>query len=198
MSISQIPHVNLSSYPGGGKTTLSKLLINNYSCLLIPKFTTRPPRPVEEIPEYLFIKDDEFLYKKNAGHFIAIEPINIYGKIHYSAIPKVEYWPKPDKNTELILSAFGENAPYAKQFVTNIKLVFIDFIDKNILIERLYSRCLFDNSGFEEKKKIIETYIQKDIKRNYDYIIYNDGTEEECLEQILALIKLPQKIELLR
>jgi guanylate kinase len=192
--IMSIPHLNLSSYPGGGKTTLTKLMINTYSCLLIPKFTTRPPRPIEDIPEYIFIKEDEFLYKKNAGHFITIEPINIYGEIHYSAIPKIEHWPKPDKNTKFVLSTFGENAPYAKQFIPKMKLIFIDFKNKDILMERLYLRCLLDNSGFEEKKKIIEQYIQKDIKRNYDHIIYNDGSIEESLEQILNLVQVPQNI----
>jgi dephospho-CoA kinase len=75
-----------------------------------------------------------------------------------------------------------------------MKLIFIDFKNKDILMERLYLRCLLDNSGFEEKKKIIEQYIQKDIKRNYDHIIYNDGSIEESLEQILNLVQVPQNI----
>jgi guanylate kinase len=190
-----LPHINLSSYPGGGKTTLTEQLIDNYSVLIIPKFTTRPRRPVEKIPEYIFIEEKEFLCRKNAGQFIAIETICIYGKLYHTAIPKVEYWPKATENTELILSVFGINAPYVKRFVPDIKLFFIDFRNKNILMERLYSRCLLDNSDFEEKKRIIEKYIQGNITKDYDYIIYNDGTWEESLQQVLSLIKIPnQKI----
>lgn len=186
-----LPHINLSSYPGGGKTTITKLLLDTYAVSLIPKFTTRPKRPIEEIPEYIFISEKEFFDRHNSGHFIAIEPIKRYGVTHYHAIPKIEHWPQLPNGTEIILSVFGENAPYAKKYVPNMKLCFIDFEDKSILMDRLYARCLLDNSDFEEKRKTIEAYIKSDIRKNYDYIVYNDGTEQETLEQIMDLVKIP-------
>lgn len=189
-----LPHINLSSFPGGGKTTLTKLLLNTYSCLLIPKFTTRPPRPVEDIQEYIFMDEEEFLYHKNSNHLIAIEPIHRYGVTYYSAIPKTEFWPKIPENTELILSVFGENAPFVKQFLPEMKLCFIDFKNKNILMDRLYTRCLLDNSDFEEKRRVIEKYIEIDIKKFYDYIIYNDETKEETMRQILDIVKISRKL----
>ena len=44
-----IPHINLSSFSGGGKTTISKILLGTYRTVMIPKFTTRSQRPTGEI-----------------------------------------------------------------------------------------------------------------------------------------------------
>ncbi len=189
-----IPHLNLSSYPGGGKTTVTKLLLETYSVVLIPKFTTRPQRPVEDIPEYIFIDKEEFLYRESDGQFIAKEAIQRHGETYHHAIPKIQYWPKIPTGTELILSVFGVHAPYAKKFMPNMKLCFIDFENKDILMKRLYDRCILDNSDFEEKKRVVEGYITDDIKSNYDHIIYNDGTIHETLEKIRRLVRLPQRI----
>lgn len=183
------PYLNLSSYPGGGKTTITKLLLSRFRSILIPKPTTRPKRPTEEIPEYDFISMMDFLQREEGGEFIGVETIIRYGETHYHAIPKVEFWPTIPNNTELILSVFGTEAPLVKKYVPNMKLCFIDFHNKDILIQRLWERCQKDNSDFKEKERTIKQYIEEKIWENYEYIIYNDGTEEETLAQFIDIMK---------
>ena len=189
METNLIPHINLSSYPGGGKTTLTKILLSEHKAVLIPKFTTRPERPNEEIPEYIFISPEEFEARRQRGDFIAVEAISRYGVTHHHAIPKIEHWPKIPEGTELIVSVFGIEAQQAKEFVPSIRLCFIDFHDKEILKTRLRERCKIDNSDFASKLETIERYVQERLHEKYESIIYNDGTTQESIGQILRILQ---------
>lgn len=185
----KIPHLNLSSFPGGGKSTITKKLLERPKTILIPKYTTRPKRPNEEIPEeYIHVSPDVFKALSDQGRFIAVEPIEKHGVIHHHAIPKIEYWPLIPDDTKLVISVFGLYAPLVKQFATDIKLCFIDFKDKNILKQRLHARCLLDDSDYDSKLKTVEAYIASNIQDKFDFIVYNDGTTKETIAQIDALI----------
>jgi guanylate kinase len=184
-----IPHINLSSFAGGGKTTVSKTLLDTYRTVMIPKITTRPRRDTEEIPEYIFVSRDEFEARRSQGHFLAVEEIKLNGETHYYAIPVVEEWPSIPEGTELVLSAFGEKARIAQEHFPELRLVFISLRDKNLLAERLRHRCLMDGSNFDKKWAQNERYFASRIEGQYDFVVFNDGTPEECAAEIMAIIK---------
>jgi guanylate kinase len=189
MSEATVPHLNLSSYPGGGKTTILKILLSQYRAILIPKITTRPKRLNENgCTEYIYVSEDEFSQRESAGHFLGIEPILVGGEVYHHAIPKIEHWPAVPDKTNLILSVFGIKAELVKELVLNYKLCFIGFKNKDILKKRLFARCLVDGGNFEEKWVIVEQYMSQSIENNYDYIVYNDGTPEECIAQIRKIL----------
>lgn len=56
-----IPHLNINGYTGVGKTTISLLLATAYRTLWIPRVTTRPMRRGENVNEYLFVSNAEFM-----------------------------------------------------------------------------------------------------------------------------------------
>jgi len=188
-----IPHINLSSFSGGGKTTISKILLGTYRTVMIPKFTTRSQRPTGEIPEYVFISREEFEFRKAQGHFLAVEEIAENGKVHHIAIPVVQYWPPIPQGTELILSAFGEKARLAQRYAPEMKLIFISIRDKCLLADRLRKRCALDGSNFEKKWALNERYFSTNLEAQYDYVVYNDGTPEECVAQILAIAQVADR-----
>lgn len=183
------PHVNLSSFAGGGKTTIAGLLIATYRTVMIPKITTRPRRPTEEIPEYVFVSRGEFQRRRSLGHFLAVEEIAVNGGVHHHAIPKVEHWPCISEGTELVLSAFGEKARLAQRCIPAMKLIFISIKNRDILAERLRQRCVLDGGSFEKKWVLNERYFSTDIEKEYDFVVYNDTTPEECVAQIMQVIE---------
>lgn len=183
-----IPHVNLSSFAGGGKTTVSELLLERFQVVMIPKYTTRPQRTTEDIPEYVYVSEEEFRSREAAGDFIAVEALKNNGHTYYYGIPVPRLWPAVPLGTELILSAFAEQARLVQEFVPDIFLVFIDVADRELLKERLRQRCEADGSNFEKKWAQNEHYFQIHIEGQYDHIVYNDGSPDETLQQIMNLI----------
>ncbi len=182
------PHINLSSFAGGGKTTIARLLMANHRTFMIPKFTTRPRREGENLPEYVYVSRTEFEERRQLGHFLAVTDFRFEGEVHHHAIPMVEHWGNIPSQTELVLSLFGSKAPMVKEFCPDMKLCFISFRDKNILRERLRRRCEVDGSDFERKSAVNEGYILSGIEKDYDMVVYNDTTPEECVRQIIELL----------
>ncbi len=179
------PYLNLSSFAGGGKTTVAKLLIANYSCVVIPKITTRSRRKTEEIPEYIYVSQEEFVYRERKGHFLSVTRNGDF----FHAIPCIEYWPVVPAGTELILSLFGSESRIVQRQVPHMKLCFISCRNKHLLYERLLHRCEIDGGNFKEKWVKNERYFATAIEDQYDFVVYNDTTPEECVEQIRKLIK---------
>lgn len=184
-----VPHINLSSFAGGGKTTISRLLLATYRTVMVPKITTRPRRPEEEIPEYIYVSRDEFEVRRTQGHFIAVEDIAMNGIACCHAIPQPELWPCVPEGTELILSAFGEQARAAQKYIPDLKLIFISLRERSILAQRLRHRCEIDGSNFEKKWAQNERYFQTHIEDNYDFVVYNDTSPQDCVDQIIEIIQ---------
>lgn len=184
----KVTHLNFSGFPGAGKTTIMAKLKEEYKTIVIPKITTRPKRPTENGGEYIFTNMEEFSQQRNEGNFIAVESNFVDGIEHFYAIPKIEFWPSIPDGTDLILSAFGIYANEVKKFVPEMKSCFVTYKNMVILLDRLYHRCLKDGSNYQEKIKVIEKYMEEHIEENYDNIIYNDGTIEETIAQIIPLI----------
>jgi len=179
------PHLNLSSFAGGGKTTVARLLIANYRCVMIPKVTTRPRRTTEEIPEYIYVSSEEFADRERKGHFLSVTKNGVF----FHAIPHVKHWPAVPAGTELVLSLFGSESRLVQKHVPHVRLCFIDYKDKNLLRERLQHRCQIDGSNFEEKWRKNEGYFATAIEDRYDFVVYNDTTPEDCVAQIRRIIK---------
>jgi hypothetical protein len=46
-----------------------------------------------------------------------------------------------------------------------------------------------DGSNFDKKWAQNERYFASHIEGQYDFVVYNDGTPEECAAEIMAIIK---------
>ncbi len=183
-----LPHINISGYPGIGKSTVTEALGIRYRTFVIPKMTTRPRRLKNE-PEYIFVTKKEFRKRKKMGQFISITP-NIVNKITYhNAILKPEYWPPIPSETEILISLFGSEAQLVKEYIPTMKLCFISFKNKELMVSRLKERCDQDNSGFEDKLAKIELHQSNQIEKNYEYIVYNDTSIEDCADQFAEIIE---------
>ncbi|MCX6747765.1 MAG: hypothetical protein NTW98_02350 [Candidatus Nomurabacteria bacterium] len=183
-------HLNLSGYPGAGKTTIFNLFLDIYpETVVIPKVTTRPRRPEEGDLEYIFLSNSEFESKCALGQIVGVEEIPQKGIICYYGIPTPALWPPVPSSTKILLSLFGEKAPEVRgQFLPGMKLIFLSLSDKPLLVERLRERCMVDGSDFQARFNLIQSYLSSGIEDLYDHIVNNDTSPEECLEKIISLI----------
>jgi len=187
-----IPHYNFSGFPGVGKTTIMKLILQEKPAIYIPKITTRVQRPEEKedgsFQEYLFITLEDFDERNKQNHFIAVKTNKEHDVVEKYGIPKYEYWPAIPTGTELILSTFGTQAHLAKKCSPNMKMLFISCRNMDTLYKRLHDRCMRDGSDYEGRVAKIKSYINSNIELNYDLILYNDNTPQECAQDFLKLI----------
>jgi len=183
-------HINLSGYPGAGKTTIFELFLEKYpETLVVPKVTTRPRRPNEGDLEYLFLTDDEFKQKEMFGQIVGVEKIIQKEIPYYYGIPTQELWPKISSKTRLVLSLFGEHAPDIRdEFFPDMKLFFLSLRDKVLLEKRLRERCELDGSDFQSRKILLDQYLTSNIEARYDHVVFNDTTPDKCLDQIFSFL----------
>ena len=123
------------------------------------------------------------------GIFLAVTPVSVNGAVYHHAILRVEHWPTIPREASLVLSLFGSRAYVAKWYAPNLKLVFIGFRDMGVLAERLRRRCEVDGSDYRDKMVKNERYVAINIESQYDFVVYNDTTPEDCVAQIMSLIK---------
>jgi guanylate kinase len=186
------PHINISSYAGGGKTTIANYLLNSgYKVFMIPRITSRPRRPDEaESSEYIFVSPEDFEVMETAGHIFASNPVVSHGKIHKSGVLKREFWSDIPDQVDFIISIFGLSKVHEiESNFPDMVNVFIDFKDKTILNDRLRLRCLKDNSDYETKVLKNAEYDTRNLKSLFKHIVHNDSSPEECIEQILTIFK---------
>lgn len=175
----------LSSPSGAGKTTLSKLLMQNDSNLNISiSCTTRPPRPKEiEGKDYFFTKHDDFKDKIEQDFFL--EHAEVFGN----------FYGTPKKPIEKLLSS-GQDVLFdidwqgtrrlIEKAREDIVSVFILPPSMRELERRLVSRG-------QDAPEIIEKRMARSSEEishwnEYDYVIINDDIDAS-LQKILYILK---------
>ncbi len=88
---------------GTGKSTVIQLLLENDRLELIPSWTTRPPRDLEESRqgEHVFVSEADFAAKKASHYFL--ETVTLFGLPYEYGLPPINF--KPGKLTILMLRA---------------------------------------------------------------------------------------------
>lgn len=172
----------ISAPAGTGKTTLARMLHQEFHCVVESiSFTTRPPRSNEAHErDYHFISVAEFEKKIAAGEFL--EYAKVFGNYYGTSRLFVEAQRDKGKHVLLVIDTQG-----ALQLMGSLEAVFI-FISPPSLQElrtRLSSRKSETDEVIEQRLSWAEKEIA--LAGRYDYHIVNDNlkTAYEVLRSIL-------------
>lgn len=161
----------LSAPAGTGKTTLVRLLIDEFPMVVESiSCTTRPPRG-GEIPErdYHFLNKEEFDAKIQADEFL--EYAEVFGHLYGTLKSGVLNQQKAGKHVVLVIDTQGALLLKKKQFPA----VFI-FVKPPSLVElreRLFKRKTEVDQHIEQRLMWATGEIE--MARDYDYQIVNDS-----------------------
>ncbi|HHG73518.1 MAG TPA: guanylate kinase [Persephonella sp.] len=181
----------LSSPAGGGKTTISNLLIKEVPNLKrVITCTTRKPRPDEKNGvDYYFLSKEEFESRIKKGEFLE------YAVVHgnYYGTPKREVEEELKKGYDLLLVIDVQGMRQIKKNKKDLITIFLLPPSIKELIKRMEKR----GDSEEEIKKRIET-AKKEIPawKEYDYVVVNDQIQK-AKENIKHII-LSQRLKISR
>ncbi len=159
----------ISAPAGTGKTTLVKMLLEEFSCVKqILSFTTREPRKGEkEGEDYFFISKEKFYEMREKKEFL--EWVNIFGNYYGSSRKFVEK--EQNKGYHLVMVIDTEGAFQIREKKEAV-LIFVHPPSLQELKLRLEAR----NADTEESLKERLEKAEKEIKKApyFDYQIIND------------------------
>jgi len=173
----------ISAPAGTGKTTLARMLIDEFPCVKESiSCTTRPPRKGEiEDVDYHFIQKKEFSEKVETGELL--EHAEVFGN-HYGTLRS-----SVEKNLlsgeHVILVIDTEGAQQLKKQKTGAVFIFIQPPSMGELRSRLFNRKTEKEEHIEERLKRAEHEIE--MAGHYDYVITNDNLHRayEILRSII-------------
>lgn len=159
----------MSAPAGTGKTTLARMLLNDFSCVIQSiAYTTRKVRP-EEVDgvHYNFITKDEFKQKIENDEFLE------YAKVYEDYYGTSRQWVQEQINTgnHVLLVIDTQGALQVKQKI-KATLIFIQPPSMDVLRERLMKRQTENDKTVKKRLDWANKEIEK--KSNYDYLIVND------------------------
>lgn len=163
-----------------GKSTVEKILQNDYGYKKIVSFTTRKPRDGEiNGVDYYFVDDDEFKNLREVGFFIETATYNgwNYGTPKKQCVDNVVLVATPHglrqlKKSGVDIISFYINVPRRDRL--------IKILQRGDNIEEAYRRSLSDVGQYDG------------IKDEVDYVITNDvysKTPEEIAKNIIDILK---------
>lgn len=163
-----------------GKSTVEKILQNDYGYKKIVSFTTRKPRDGEiNGVDYYFVYDDEFIDLSEVGFFIETATYNgwNYGTPKNQCVDDAILVSTPHglrqlKKSGIEVVSFYINVPRRDRL--------IKILQRGDNIEEAYRRSLSDVGQYDG------------IKDEVDYVITNDGynkTPEEIAKNIFDILK---------
>lgn len=171
---------------GTGKSTIAREISKLLKFPFVITYTTRPIRPGEKDGvDYHFINDAAWNELNSKEIIVAPQSFEVAsGDVWNYGIDKTEL----NQNTVMVLTPSGVNDLRAIGY--DVVSFYID-INEDIRLERIYGRN--DNQGREEIKRrsIADRQIFKQFKP--DYIINNNGTLRETLDQFFNIIQYKYK-----
>lgn len=161
----------ISAPAGTGKTTLARMLIDEFPCVKESiSCTTRPPRKGEiEDVDYHFIEQEEFREKVKAGELL--EHAEVFGN-HYGTL-RSSVEKNLSSGEHVILVIDTEGAQQLKKQKTGAVFIFIQPPSMGELRSRLFNRKTEKEEHIEERLKRAEHEIE--MAGRYDYVITNDN-----------------------
>ncbi|MDN3505680.1 MAG: guanylate kinase [Simkaniaceae bacterium] len=161
----------VSAPAGTGKTTLARMLIDEFPCVKESiSCATRKPRKGEIADvDYHFMENDEFESKVKAGEFL--EHAEVFGN-HYGTLnTSIEKNLKNGEHVILVIDTDG--AMQLKKQKTDAVFIFIKPPSMGELRARLFNRKTENEELIEERLKRAEHEIE--MAPQYDYVIVNDN-----------------------
>jgi len=177
----------LSSPAGGGKTTISKILIKEIPDLKrVITCTTRKPRPGEKDGvDYYFLSKQEFEERIKKNEFLE------YAVVHgnYYGTPKKEVEEELRKGYDLLLVIDVQGMRQIKKNKKDLITIFLLPPSIDELIKRMEKR----GDPEEEIKRRLET-AKKEIPawKEYDFVVLNDEIQKakEDIKHIILTQRL--------
>lgn len=159
----------ISAPAGTGKTTLVKMLLEEFSCVMESvSYTTREPRPNEvEGRDYFFISRPVFEKKIQEGEFL--EYAEVFGHLYGTSKQFVSHQQEKGKHVVLVIDTQG-----ALQLMGQIDAVFIFISPPSV--EELRNRLYRRKSETEEAIAHRLSWARKEmaLADKYNYQIIND------------------------
>ena len=165
----------LSSPSGGGKTTISKeILDTDKNIMLSISATTRKPRIDEkEAVDYYFKTFDEFNELKNSGEFL--EYAEVYGNFYGTLKSYVNQM--LNSGYDVLFDIDHQGASQIKEKMPDQVLsIFITPPTIDSLRKRLEKRAQDSETEIENRLKLASEAISH--SKNYDYVVVNDDLQE--------------------
>jgi len=173
----------ISAPAGTGKTTLARMLMDEFSCISESvSCTTRPKRPGEiDKKDYHFMTQEEFKQKLDAGEFL--EHAKVFSYFYGTLKKHVEKKLHEAKHVLLVIDTQG--AMQLKKQNYPALFIFIRPPSIGELRSRLFKRKTEGQEHIEERLAWAEHELE--MATNYDYIITNDNLHHayEILRSIL-------------
>ncbi len=172
----------ISAPAGTGKTTLVRMLLEEFSCIIESvSFTTRAPRQ-NEVPgrDYYFISVEEFEKKIGEGEFL--EYAKVFGNYYGTSRKFVEMQQEKHKHVILVIDTQG-----ALQLKDKLQAAYIFISPPSIeeLRARLYARRSETDEAIEHRLSWAEKEIALANQYNYHVVNENLKTAYDVLRSIL-------------
>lgn len=177
-----IPFV-ISAPAGTGKTTLARMLVDEFPCIEQSiSCTTRLPRSGEiEGKDYHFLTREDFEQKIKAKEFL--EYAEVFGQYYGTLKSDVERALRTGKHILLVIDTQGAMQLKKKKYPATY--IFISPPSLGELRSRLFQRKTEGDHHIEERLSWAEKELQNAVQ--YDYFITNDNLHRayEILRSIL-------------
>lgn len=165
--------VILSSPSGGGKTTLSKLLLErrrdvgySISC------TTRPPRTGErDGTDYFFLSREEFEKRRARGDFV--ESADVHGNLYGTLRTEVQRVQADGKHVVMDIDIQGATQ-FASAYPEALR-IFLLPPSAEALVHRLAGRGTEDGQGLARRVRNARDELL--AATEYDYVVVNEQLE---------------------
>jgi len=162
----------LSAPAGTGKTTLVRMLTEEFACVVESvSYTTRKIRPGEaEGRDYYFVSETEFKKMKSEGGFL--EHARVFGHEYGTSKKTVEEKLRQGKHVVLVIDTQG-----AKSLKGLLDAIYIFIRPPNFeeLKKRLHGRQSETHESIETRLSWAEK--EMEAAKEYDYLIVNENLE---------------------
>ena len=161
----------ISAPAGTGKTTLVRMLVDEFSVVKESvSCTTRPPRPGEIAEkDYDFLNKATFEAEVAAGEFL--EHAEVFGT-HYGTL-KSHVLEEQNKGNHVVLVIDTQGALELKKSKFPATFIFVQTPSLSELRQRLFKRKTEKDEHIEERLSWAQGELEK--ANHYDYIIVNDN-----------------------
>ncbi|MBI1809817.1 MAG: guanylate kinase [Gemmatimonadetes bacterium] len=180
--------VVLSAPSGGGKTTVTKLLMGRRAGLgYSVSCTTRMPRPGEvDGVDYHFLTDEEFLERHDKGEFA--ESALVHGKRYGTLKSSVQA--VLDAGHHVMMDIDVQGAAQFAAAYPHAVLVFLLPPSVDVLVERLMARQTEDRQALLTRLK--SAHMELHEVDRYHYVVVNDELEA-AVERVGAIIDAEER-----
>lgn len=163
----------LSSPSGGGKTTITKLLLErrndvgySISC------TTRPPRPAEQHErDYFFVSRSDFAARRSRGEFA--ESAEVHGNWYGTLRSQVDRVLSQDRHVIMDIDVQGA-AQFRAAYPESVA-IFLLPPSADALMSRLTSRQTESGEAFRTRVRAAREELRAAV--SYQYAVVNDDLE---------------------